>query len=255
MKLMPLEQSKIVLTGGAGGIGALVAREFRALGAYVLVVDRLEPPVGDERYLRGDLSTMSGICTLADQLRLEAPNILINLAGAQYFGPAEDQPSAHVHCGYMVNLLAPVLLTQAVLPVMKRRASGQIVNIGSIFGSINYPHFATYSSAKAGLRGFSEALRRELHGSGIDVTYIAPRAVRTALNNSLVMRFAELAKMRMDEPEAVARRIVRAIRDRQADVFIGARERFFVRVNAVLPRLVDSALSGQTTKARKLFTP
>lgn len=251
---MPFEDSKIVLTGGAGGIGALVARELRGLGADVLVVDRLEPPEG-ERYLQGDLSTMSGISAVAYALRHQAPHMLINLAGAQYFGPAEDQPGAQVHTGYMVNLLAPVLLTQAVLPVMKQRASGQIVNIGSIFGSINYPHFATYSSAKAGLRGFSEALRRELHGSGIDVTYIAPRAVRTGLNNSLVMRFAELAKMHMDEPEAVARRIVRAIRERRTDVFIGARERFFVRVNALLPRLVDSVLSSQTIKARKLFTP
>jgi short-subunit dehydrogenase len=252
---MSLEGRKIVLTGGAGGIGALVARELRSLGADVLVVDRLAPPPADGRYLQGDLSTMSGICAVAGELRHEAPHMLINLAGAQYFGPAEAQPSAHVHAGYMVNLLAPVLLTQAVLPVMKQRASGQIVNIGSIFGSINYPHFATYSSAKAGLRGFSEALRRELHGSGIDVTYVAPRAVRTGLNNALVMRFAELAKMHMDEPETVARRIVTAIRERRADVFIGFRERFFVRVNALLPRLVDNVLSTQTTKTRKLFSP
>jgi len=251
---MSLEGTKIVLTGGAGGIGALVAHELRSLGANVLVVDRLDPPPADVGYIQGDLSTMSGICAVADKVRLAAPDMLINLAGAQYFGPAEDQSSAHVHAGYMVNLLAPVLLTQAVLPVMKRRASGQIVNIGSIFGSINYPHFATYSSAKAGLRGYSEALRRELHGSGIGVTYIAPRAVRTGLNNALVMRFAELAKMHMDEPEAVARRIVRAIHERKADVFIGFPERFFVRVNALLPRLVDAVLSAQTTKARKLFT-
>lgn len=252
---MSLEGSKIVLTGGAGGIGTLVAQELRFLGADVLVVDRLDPPPGGTRYLQGDLSTMSGICAVADAIGREAPQILINLAGAQYFGPVEEQASAHVQTGYMVNLLAPVLLTQAVLPAMKRRSSGQIVNIGSIFGSINYPHFATYSSAKAGLRGFSEALRRELHASGIDVTYIAPRAVRTGLNSALVMRFAELAKMRMDEPDAVARRIVRAVRERKTDVFIGFPERFFVRVNALLPRLVDRVLSTQTIKARKLFTP
>jgi short-subunit dehydrogenase len=252
---MSLEGNKIVLTGGAGGIGALVANELRSLGAEVLVVDRLDPPPDDTRYIQGDLSTMDGIGAVADAIGREAPHLLINLAGAQYFGPAEQQASDHVHMSYMVNLLAPVLLTQAVLPDMKRRSSGHIINIGSIFGSINYPHFATYSSAKAGLRGFSEALRRELHGSGIAVTYIAPRAVRTGLNNALVMRFAELAKMHMDEPDAVARQIVRAIRERKADVFIGFPERFFVRLNALLPRLVDSAISTETTKARKLFTP
>lgn len=252
---MSLDGKAIVLTGGAGGIGALVVRELRSLGADVLVVDRADPTPGETRYVQGDLSTMAGICAVADVLACEAPHLLINLAGAQYFGPVEQQPSAHVQRGYMVNLLAPVLLTQAVLPAMKRRGSGHIVNIGSIFGSINYPHFATYSSAKAGLRGFSEALRRELHDSGIDVTYIAPRAVRTGLNSALVMRFAELAKMSMDEPDAVARRIVRAIRERRSDVFIGLPERFFVRVNALLPRLVDRAISAETAKARKLFTP
>ena len=252
---MSLDGKTIVLTGGAGGIGALVARELRSVGADVLAVDRIEPTAGDLRFFKGDLSTMDGIGAVADTVAREAPHMLINLAGAQFFGPAEQQPSDHVHMSYMVNLLAPVLLTQAVLPVMKRRSSGHIVNIGSIFGSINYPHFATYSSAKAGLRGFSEALRRELHGAGIDVTYIAPRAVRTGLHDARVMRFAELARMRMDEPEAVARRIVCAIRERKADVFIGLPERFFVRVNALLPRLVDGAISAETIEARKLFTP
>jgi short-subunit dehydrogenase len=155
---------------------------------------------------------------------------------------------------YMVNLVAPVQLARVVLPVMKQRGSGQIVNIGSIFGSIGYPHFATYSSAKAGLRGFSEALRRELHGTGIDVTYIAPRAVRTGLNNGAVMRFVEMAKMAADEPEIVAARIVRAIAQRKKDVFIGAKEGVFVRINGLMPRLVDAAVTADTAKARTLFT-
>ena len=76
----------------------------------------------------------------------------------------------------MVNLVAPARLTQAVLPGMKSRGRGQIANVGSIFGSINFAHFATYSSAKAGMRALSQSLRRELAGTGIDVTYVAPRA-------------------------------------------------------------------------------
>ena len=81
----------------------------------------------------------------------------------------------------MVNLVAPAALCCACLPFMKRRNSGQIVNIGSIFGSIPLAHFAAYSSAKSGLRAFSEALRRELADTKIAVTYIAPRAVRTGM--------------------------------------------------------------------------
>jgi len=249
---MSIKGKKIVLTGGAGGIGLLVAQELLFADADVLVVDRAAPPPSIKRYARDDLSTMEGIVAIAAVIAAEAPDILINLAGTQYFGPMELQPSDKIQMTYMVNLLAPVLLTQAVLPSMKRRGSGHIVNVGSIFGSINYPHFATYSSAKAGLRGFSEALRREVHGA-IDVTYIAPRAVKTGFNGADVMRFAEITKMNMDAPETVAHQIVQAIIDRKKDVFIGFPERFFVRVNALLPRLVDAAMTRETTKAKSLF--
>ena len=145
------------------------------------------------------------------------------------------------------------MLIRAVLPQMRRRRSGHIVNIGSILGAINYPHFAAYSSSKAGLRGLSEGLRRELAGLGIDVTYVAPRAVRTPLNNEAVNRFFALSGMKADEPDQVARTIAEAIARRRKEVAIGLRERLLVRVNAILPRLVDRGLSGQTAKARQLF--
>ena len=252
---MSIKGQRIVLTGGAGGIGTLVAQDLIEREADVLVVDRVKPRTLNARYLAGDLSTMEGIAAIAAEIAQEQPEILINLAGMQFFGPMEQETSAHLHAGYMVNLIAPIALTQSVLPAMKYWRSGQIVNIGSVFGAINYPHFATYSSAKAGLRGFSEALRRELHGSGVAVTHIAPRAVRTRLNDGKVMRFAELTNMTMDEPDAVALKIVQATIERKKDVVIGFRERVFVQVNALAPRLVDAAIAADTIKARHLFTP
>jgi len=136
---------------------------------------------------------------------------------------------------------------------MKARGRGHIVNIGSVFGSINFAHFVTYSSAKAGLRGFSEGLRREVAGSGIDVTYVAPRAVRTPFNGDDVLRLAAATRMNMDEPEAVAKRILRAISRHEKDVYIGFPESLFVRLNALMPRLVDVALASDDRKARALF--
>lgn len=251
---MSLEGKRIVVTGGAGGIGALVVEELLVRDADVLVVDKAKQLESRARYLAGDLSTPDGIDGVATGIARDRPDILINLAGIQYFGPVERQKAAHLHASYMVNLVAPVMLTQAVLPAMKTRGLGQIVNVGSVFGAINYPHFVTYSSAKAGLRGFSEALRRELHETGISVTYIAPRAVRTGLNDGAVMRLIALTKMTMDEPDAVAYRIVQATDDRKKDVVIGFPERLFVRVNAIAPRLVDAALAADTLKARSLFT-
>ncbi len=251
---MPLEGKKITLTGGAGGIGGQVARSLMDRGAELTIVDRVEELNFDADYVRGDLSTPDGIDQVAMALQTRPVDILINLAGIQYFGPLADQSAAHVVTSYNVNLLAPVLLTKAVLPGMKANGAGHIVNVGSIFGSINYGHFVTYSSAKAGLRGFSEALRRECRPAGIGVTYIAPRAVKTPLNAPSVLRFAELTKMNMDDPGLVARRIVNAIVDKKKDVYIGFPESLFVRINAVAPRLVDAALARPNRLAAKLFS-
>ena len=250
---MQLEGQKIVVTGGSGGIGTLLCENLYRAGAEVTVIDRCEPTGLATYFLPGDLSTPAGVGQVADYLSRMKVDILVNLAGIQYFGPCEDESPEHTALVYTINLVAPVLLAQAVLPQMKDCGQGQIVNIGSTFGSISFAHFATYSSSKAGLRSFSEALRREVKQHGIDVTYIAPRAVRTPINSELVMKLAEQIKMNMDEPDWVAEQITRAIARRKKDVFLGFPEKLFVRINAILPRLVDKALAGNDILAARLF--
>lgn len=242
----------VLLTGGSGGLGGLIGDLLIDQGARLVVLDRA-PPRDGVQYLAADLSTPEGIDSAAARIGQIDWDVLINLAGIQHFGPLEDQSPEQVVAGYMVNLVAPVRLTQAVLPSMRRRRTGRIVNIGSIFGSIGFAHFATYSSAKAGLRGFSQALRREVAADGVGVTYIAPRAVRTALNSPAVLQFAEITGMNMDEPADIARRIVEAIRADKRDVYFGFPESFFVRVNALAPGLVDGALAANDRKAAALF--
>lgn len=114
-------------------------------------------------------------------------------------------------------------------------------------------HFATYSSAKSGLRAFSEALRRELAGTQVGVTYLAPRAIKTGMLTPAIRNYAKLVGMNIDNPERIAARIARAIKEREKDVYIGFPEQLFVRVNAVLPRLIDAAVAAGDRKAAKLF--
>jgi len=250
---MRLKGKHVVITGGAGGLGSRISALMQKKGAQLTIVDRAKELPFDANLVTGDLSTQEGIAAIGEQLAALEPDILVNLAGIQYFGPLEKQSADSIQLTYMINLVAPVMLSQAVLPAMRKRGKGQIVNIGSIFGSINFAHFATYSSAKAGLKGFSEAIRRELQSTGVGVTYIAPRAVKTPLNNNTVMRFAELTRMAMDDPDYVANRIVRSIIAGKKDVYIGFPESFFVRLNAVLPRLVDGSLVANDKIARNLF--
>ena len=250
---MQLKGERVLLTGGAGGLGALVAERIALAGGALTIVDRTPSSSGRARHIQGDLSTLEGVRAVLDVVAAEPWDVLINLAGVQYFGPFEQQTPESVVLTHMVNLVAPTLLAQAVAPGMRARKRGRIVNIGSIFGSINFAHFVTYSSSKAGLRGMTQALRRELAGSGLTVTYIAPRAVKTPLNTPQVLEFARRTNMHMDEPKNIAKRIVRAIVKCERDVYLGFPESFFVRVNAVAPSIVDGALAANDKRAAELF--
>jgi short-subunit dehydrogenase len=249
---MRLDGKTVVMTGAAGGIGSLLCRELRARGARLVGVDRVNCDECDETIL-ADLGRRDGLEQLAGSLAGREIDILVNLAGMQYFGPFERQDPASIWAGYVVNLIAPATLIRAVLPQMQARGGGQIVNIGSVMGAVNYPHFATYSSSKCGLRGLSEALRRELGRSPIAITYIAPRAVRTGFNNAEVNRFMEVTGMQADEPAHVAAAIAKAIARRAKEVTLGGPERLFTRLNGAFPRLIDAGLEGTTAKARALF--
>lgn len=244
---------RVLVTGGSGGLGKLICASLLKRGAVVTILDRQAPNVAGADYIPGDLATPDGIEAAAAQVAARPFDVLINLAGVQYFGPIEAQPADQLVASYMINLVAPARLIQAVLPGMKARGFGRIVNVGSIFGSINFAHFATYSSAKAGLKGLSQALRRELAGTGLGVTYVAPRAVRTPLNSDAVLRYADLIGMTMDDPAKVAGRIVAAVRAERRDVYLGFPESLFVRINALFPGLVDGALKAKDIKARTLF--
>jgi short-subunit dehydrogenase len=250
---MRFDGKKIVVTGGAGGIGNPLVGNLIALGGSVTVIDRVASPRPDVANILGDLSSFDGIEAIAQKLGESDWDILVNLAGIQHFGPLENQTAEHLFASYLVNLIAPARLIQAVLPRMKARKSGHIVNIGSIFGSINFAHFVTYSSSKAGLRALSQGLRRELTGTDIAVTYVAPRAVKTALNSPLVMKFAEITHMNMDMPSLTVDRIMRAIWEQSKDVYIGFPESLYVRINGIFPSLIDNSLAKNDVKARQLF--
>lgn len=250
---MKLKGASIIVTGGSGGLGRLLCNRLRREGADIAVLDRA-PPHGGERYIAADLSSSEGVIAACNAVSAVDPDVLINLAGIQFFGALEDQPEQSALLTYMVNLTAPALLTRAILPGLKRKNAGMIVNVGSAFGSIPFAHFATYSSSKAGLKALSEALRRELSHTGIRVTYVAPRAIQTPLNGPDVLRLAAATGMNMDPPDTVASEIVAAMKADKADVHIGFPESLFARVNAVAPRLVDRALAKNDAVARRILS-
>lgn len=257
---MDITGKRVVLTGAAGGMGSILASELARRGARLALVDANETALTDlaaeietAESVAGDLSSADGCQAVAGQCveRLGGIDLLINLAGVNSFAAFEDESAEKIELMMHVNLLAPMWLSRALLPEMLNQKSGRIVNVGSIFGSIGFAHFSIYSATKFGLRGFSEALRRELIDTGVGVTYVAPRAVKTPMNSDVVMRMGEATGMNMDEPAAVVEKIIAAIEGEKKDIYLGFPESLFVRINAILPRIVDGSLAAKDRIARQ----
>ncbi|MCB1539173.1 MAG: SDR family NAD(P)-dependent oxidoreductase [Rhodospirillales bacterium] len=246
---MQLKGKNVVLTGGQGGIGRVLAQKLTEAEASVTVVDRGEGP--STRVC--DLSNGAAVEELCAELKDGKTDILINLAGLMYFGHTQDQPAGNLEAMLRVNLQTPIRLAQAVLPGMLARGRGQIVNIGSVFGSIPFPHFTTYSATKAGMKAFSEALRREYAGRGITVTHIAPRAVKTGLNGGAIATLHARTKTVNDSPEKVATIVLEAIQSDRKCLTIGFPEKLFARINAIAPAVIDKALVSQRDIANSVL--
>lgn len=225
---MLLDTKKVFITGGTGGIGKPLVRFLREAGAKVHVYDQKQ---------NGDLAVH--VDETVRSLREESPDILINMAGFNDFNYAEKQDYESL---IRLNLLVPMRLCQAVLPGMKARGKGQIVNIGSMTGLIPLPHLTGYVAAKSGLRGFTDSLRRELAGTGISVTHIVPRAVATGMNKGTRAEINKRTGVHHDDPETVAKRIFTAVLRKEKEVRFGWPERCYAFLNAVTPFIIDLGL-------------
>ncbi len=260
---MKLSGQRILVTGAGGGIGSQIALMLAKKGAELALVDRdaqrlesLQQEIaeyGGKAYaISCDLAADGAAQAVAEHAvsAMGGVDVLVNCAGIAYFGQFQDQAPAAMETLWRINVLVPMQLSRALLPQMVARRHGRIVNVGSIFGSIGFAYFATYSASKFAVRGFSEALRRELEGTGVGVTYVAPRYTKTPLNDGAVSRMAAAVGMNSDEPAVVASHVVRAIENDRKDYYIGWPECLFVRINAILPRLVDGALREQNAKTQ-----
>ena len=265
---MKPEDIRALITGGGGGIGGAIAAELLARGAAVLLVDRDKGALvaAAQRHSSfGDrVSTIAADLTVAGDRRRVCEmamdwrggvNVLINNAGVNHFVMFEDQPTTQIDAAIAVNLVAPLHLCRDLLAHLARQSEACILNTGSVFGAIGYPGYAVYSATKFALRGFTQALRRELAGTSVRIQYLAPRATRTGINGAAVERMNAELRVAMDPPELVARAACRMLERGHLEAVVGWPEKFFARVNAIAPRLVDRALRRQLPVIRRHAAP
>jgi short-subunit dehydrogenase len=181
---MKLKDANIVVTGASTGIGRDTALLLARKGARVTVAARDEARLKELAaeheaitIVRADLTQETGRAALTDAAG--AVDVLVNNAGLGWKGLVEQMPFAEVRQLFELNVLALIDLTQRVLPGMLERRRGHIVNIGSIAGYVGVPGEAVYCSTKYAVQGFTDGLRRELLGRGVDVSLIAPGPIKT----------------------------------------------------------------------------
>jgi len=256
----------VLITGGSRGLGLALAREVAAQGARVAIcgrdADSLErarhslEQVGAEVLAHScDITDPESVNRLLQRVHegFGPVDVLVNNAGVIEVGPAETMGVADYEEAMTTNFWGMLYPTLAVLPEMRRRESGRIVNITSIGGKLGIPHLLPYSASKFAAVGFSQGLRAEIAADGIKVVTVCPGLMRTGSPRNAIFRGrhrSEYAWFSISDAlpglsisaENAARRIVAGLRRGDAEVLFPLPARFATVLNAVAPGLSSDAL-------------
>ena len=249
------------VTGGSRGLGLLVARELGRVGCRVAICARDEAELARAREdLEGrGVEVLTLVCDVGDREAVESAvdwatgrfggiDVLVNNAGVIQVGPLAAMTVEDFQHAMDVIYWGAVYATLAVLPQMRRRGAGRIVNITSVGGKVSVPHLLPYAAAKFAAVGLSEGLRSELARDGITVTTIVPGLLRTGSGLNALFKgdqdrefglFASVASLPIISMDAenAARQIVQATRRGEAERILGLPANLIARLQGLLPGL------------------
>lgn len=183
---------RVLVTGAGSGIGLGIAEHFSARGHVVWLTDRDGGAVdGAAAQLRSrgfaadslalDVTSAADIAAVVAAIEPLGPDLLINNAGLQHVAALEEFPPDRWELLVAVMLTGSAMVTRAVLPGMRRRSFGRIVNVGSIHSLVASPYKSAYVAAKHGLLGFAKTVALETADTDITVNTVCPSYVRTPL--------------------------------------------------------------------------
>ncbi len=252
----------VIITGGSRGLGLVLARQFADEGARVAICAR--DGVELER-ARKDLSergaeVLAAVCDVREQEQVKGfieevgnkfgqIDVLVNNAGVIQVGPLEVQTQEDFEDAMKVHFWGPFYTMQAVIPEMRERGDGKIVNISSIGGKMSVPHLAPYSASKFALVGLSGAMNVELKKDGISVTTVCPGLMRTGSHVNAIFKgqneleyawfsVSNALPISSVSAESAAKEIVEACRAGKAEAIISIQAELAAKMNAVFPEFV-----------------
>jgi NAD(P)-dependent dehydrogenase (short-subunit alcohol dehydrogenase family) len=243
---MELRDKVVIITGASGGIGAATARELAQQGAIVVLAarraneinalkDQIEQAGGRALAVPTDVGQRADIDQLVQTTvdTFGRVDVLVNNAGIGGNTAIGDSDDALITRVINVNLVAPARCVQAVLPHMRQAGQGAIINIGSVAGEVATS--TLYSASKFGLRGFNEALRRELRHDNIAVVLVSPGFIRTNMTSDV--------KVPMPGPDVVAQAVASAIGRPRRKIIVPWPYRVLLPF-AKIPWLADQIFGG-----------
>ena len=258
----------VLITGGSRGLGLVLARGLANRGAKIAICarDRAELQRAKEDLEQRGAEVFDAICDLREQAQVESMiadvrsrfgriDVLINNAGVIQVGPLESQTQADFEEAVQIHFWAPFYAMQAVLPEMRKRGDGRIVNISSIGGKVAVPHLTPYCASKFALAGLSSAMHAELVKDNIYVTTVYPGLMRTGSHINALFKgqntkeFALFSLMNGSpftsvSAENAAKQIINAAAKGQAELVISPQAKAAAKFNALFPKLTMGLLAA-----------
>jgi NAD(P)-dependent dehydrogenase (short-subunit alcohol dehydrogenase family) len=258
-KRMRLEGRTAVVTGAAAGIGRAIAISLARRGCHLALADIDEVELAGTAQLtreygvrvsqhRVDVADRAAVAEFPDLVLAEHPgvDILVNNAGVAVGGTFEQVSDEDFEWLFEINFWGVVRMTRAFLPLLHASGDARVVNLSSVYGLVAPPEQTAYAASKFAVRGFSEALRHELDGSGIGVTVVHPAGIATSIaekarvpagvsEEEIARRLERYRKLLRLPPEVAGETIVRGIERRQARVLIGSDAKVISLITRLLP--------------------
>ncbi len=256
---MRLEGRTAVITGAAGGIGRAIAMSLARRGCHLALADVDETGMaGTEELVQPhgvrvtrhllDVADRAAVADFPALVAAEHPgiNLLINNAGVAVGGTFEQVSEEDFEWLFEINFWGVVRMTRAFLPLLRASGDARVVNLSSVFGLVAPPEQVAYAASKFAVRGFSEALRHELEGSGVGVTVVHPGGVATSISEKarvpsgvsaeeVERRREQFRKLLRLSPDVAGETIVRGVERRKPRVLVGSDAKVLSLIARVMP--------------------